>query len=182
MAVIVQEKQYEMPEDGQYTAIVADVVDLGICTGQYGPKHRVQILFILDALNSEGENFKVSIFANASLHEKATLRKTVKAILRRDVSGTFDLDELIGTTVGVVTEQNESDGKTFCNISAIIPAPKGSNLEIPSDFQRQVEKDGTGTTENPAVKKDFKKGGKPAPTLKAKPVTQAPIDDSDIPF
>ena len=184
MAVIVTEKQFELPEDGQYLAVVADVIDLGTVTGTWGPKDRVQIVFLLDALNSQGEDFKVSVFANKSLHEKATLRKTLKAITRRDITGSYDMDEIIGTTVGVVTEQSESDGKTYSNISAIIPAPKGQKMEIPADFQRQVEKDGTGTTENPAAYKNAakKQGAKPTFAKKQVAPEQPPISDEDIPF
>lgn len=181
MAVIVQEKQYELPEEGQYLAVVADVVDLGVVTGQFGPKERVQVVFLLDGINSQGENFRISGFYNKSLHEKATLRKTLKAILRREVTGSFDMDEIIGTTVGLVIEHNDgTDGKTYANIQAIIPAPKGQRMEIPADFQRQVEKDGTGTTDNPAVKKDAKKATAKPTFAKAAP-TQT-VSDEDIPF
>lgn len=190
MAVIIKEKEYELPEDGQYLAVVADVVDLGVVATQFGPKEKVQIVYVLDAVNSKGENFRISQFFNKSLHDKASLRKALKAILRRDVSGTFDMDDIIGVTAGIVTEQNESDGKTYANVQAIIPCPKGQKMEIPEDFQRQVEKDGTGTTENPAQKKQEKKQApRPQPTLKQKEQSSdksneqvSEISDSDIPF
>lgn len=188
MSVIIKEKEYEMPEDGQYLAVVADVIDHGIVqTEFYGAKEKISIVYILDALDSKGENFRISQFFNKSLHEKAGLRKALRAILRRDITGTFDMDEIIGVTVGVVTQQNKANnGKTYANIEAIIPGPKGQKMEIPAEFQRQVDRDGTGTTENPAQKKQEKKQApRPQPTLKHKEQdapASVPISSEDIPF
>lgn len=172
MALVVSEpdqKDFELPEDGQYLAVIADVIDLGEVQTGFGVKPKVQIKWLLDAFNSEGFQFQVSAFYTASLHEKANLRKALKSILGADVSGQFDLEELLGVNNQLVIQQNTPAGgeKTYANIVAILKAPKGKRLAIPDDFQRKSEKD----AKNKAGKKAA------APQLKkAAPAPQTPVE------
>jgi hypothetical protein len=152
MAVVVNEKQsnFELPEEGSYLAVVADVIDLGQVATNFGIKPRVQIVWLLDAYSEEtGEQLRLSAFYNASLDPKANLRKDIRSIIGKDVEGTYDLEELLGVNSQLVIQHNSTDKKTYANIVAILKAPKGKFLEIPADFERKIDKDGVGSTENP---------------------------------
>jgi hypothetical protein len=167
MSIIVKEpdqKDWERPEDGTYVGVIADVIDLGEVQTGFGVKPKVQIMWLLDAFDSNGHQHRVSSFYTASLHEKANLRKALKSILGADVSGQFDLEELLGINNQLVLQTTESGEKTYTNVIAILKAPKGPRMEIPDDFVRKSEKE---DTKKPAVKKA-------APQLKkvAAPVVQ----------
>jgi hypothetical protein len=153
MSIIVKEpdqKDWERPEDGTYVGVIADVIDLGEVQTGFGVKPKVQIMWLLDAFDSENRQHRVSSFYTASLHEKANLRKALKSILGADVSGQFDLEELLGINNQLVLQNTESGEKTYTNVIAILKAPKGPRMEIPEDFVRKSEKE---DTKKPAVKK-----------------------------
>lgn len=152
MSVIVNESEsnFSIPDEGQYLAVVADVIDLGKVTTRFGVKDKVQIVFLLDSYDAETQDqHRSSLFYNKSLHEKSGLRKAIRDIMGYDVSGQFDMDVMLGQTCLVVIQHNEREGNTYANIVAVLKAPKGQRLEIPADFQRKIDRDGTGTTENP---------------------------------
>jgi hypothetical protein len=173
MAIVVKEpdqKEFEHPEDGQYLGVIADVIDLGEVETGYGIKPRVRIVYLLDANDSEGNPFRVVSTYTASLHEKANLRKTLKSILGADVSGQFDLEELLGINNQLVVSTTEKDDKVYTNIVAILKAPKGSpRLAIPDDFVRQQDKQ----------KKQAAPAKKAAPQLK-KPAVKAPVVEEQV--
>jgi len=182
MAIVVSEpdqKDWELPEDGQYRAVIVDVIDLGEVQTGFGVKPKVQIKWMLDAFNSEGFPFYASSFYTASLHEKANLRKALKSILGADVSGQFDLEELLGINNQLVIQQNTPAGgeKTYANIVAILKAPKGKRLEIPADFVRKSEKDAEnkkqGGQKKPAQPQLKQAAKKPAPA----PVAQEQVEE-----
>jgi hypothetical protein len=167
MAIVVKEpdqKEFEHPEDGQYLGVIADVIDLGEVETGFGVKPRVRLVYLLDQNDSEGNPFRVVATYTASLHEKANLRKALKQILGADVSGQFDLEELLGINNQLVVQTTEKDDKVYTNIVAILKAPKGSpRLQIPDDFIRQQDK-----------QKKQQSAKKAAPQLKKAVVQQTP--------
>ena len=169
MAIVVKEpdqKEFEHPEDGQYLGVIADVIDLGEVETGFGVKPRVRIVYLLDANDSEGNPFRVVSTYTASLHEKANLRKALKQILGADVSGQFDLEELLGINNQLVVTTTEKDDKVYTNIVAILKAPKGSpRMAIPDDFVRYQDKQ----------KKQSAPAKKAAPQLAKKPAVKAPV-------
>jgi len=173
MAIVVKEpdqKEFEHPEDGQYIGVIADVIDLGEVETGFGIKPRVRIVYLLDANDSEGNPFRVVSTYTASLHEKANLRKALKSILGADVSGQFDLEELLGINNQLVVTTTEKDDKVYTNIVAILKAPKGSpRLAIPDDFVRQSEKQ-----KKQAAPK------KAAPQLAKKPTVKPPVVEEPV--
>ena len=168
MAIVVKEpdqKEFEHPEDGQYLGVIADVIDLGEVETGFGVKPRVRIVYLLDANDSEGNPFRVVSTYTASLHEKANLRKALKSILGADVSGQFDLEELLGINNQLVVTTTEKDDKVYTNIVAILKAPKGSpRMAIPDDFVRYQDKQ---KKQTPAKKA--------APQLAKKPTVKPPV-------
>jgi hypothetical protein len=163
-------KEFELPEDGSYLAVLADVIMLGPCATAFGIKNKVQVVWLLDAYDSEGYQFRVSNFYNESLHENATLRKDLNKVMGTDVGTSFDADEAIGIVNQLVVQQSKpnKEGKVFANVVAILRAPAGATMELPADFERKIDRDGVGSSENPVNTAP----GKKAP-VKAKP-QQAP--------
>ena len=169
MAIVVKEpdqKEFEHPEDGQYIGVIADVIDLGEVETGWGVKPRVRIVYLLDANDSKGNPFRVVSTYTASLHEKANLRKALKQILGADVSGQFDLEELLGINNQLVVTTTQKDDKIYTNIVAILKAPKGSpRMAIPDDFVRYQDKQ----------KKQAAPAKKAAPQLAKKPTVKPPV-------
>ena len=168
MAIVVKEpdqKEFEHPEDGQYIGVIADVIDLGEVETGWGVKPRVRIVYLLDANDSEGNPFRVVSTYTARLHEKANLRKALKQILGADVSGQFDLEELLGINNQLVVTTTQKDDKIYTNIVAILKAPKGSpRMAIPDDFVRFQDK-----------QKKAAPAKKAAPQLAKKPTVKPPV-------
>lgn len=152
MAVMITTQaggDWELPEDGSYLAVLADVIFLGPVATAYGVKDKVQLKWLLDAYDTEGNQFQVSSFYNATLDERSNLRKDAKSIAGFDVGESYDIEQLLGTNNQLVIQQNVSGEKTYANVVAILKAPKGKILEIPADFERKIDKDGVGSTERP---------------------------------
>ena len=169
MAIVVKEpdqKEFEHPEDGQYIGVIADVIDLGEVETGFGVTPRVRIVYLLDANDSKGNPFRVVSTYTASLHEKASLRKALKSILGADVSGQFDLEELLGINNQLVVTTTQKDDKIYTNIGVILKAPKGSpRMAIPDDFVRFQDKQ----------KKQAAPTKKAAPQLAKKPTVKPPV-------
>ena len=158
---------WELPEDGSYLGVLADVIFLGPVATAYGVKDKVQLVWLLDAFDAEGNQFRVSSFYNANLCEKSNLRKDMKIIMGFDVGETYDVDQAIGANKQLVIQQSTSGEKTYANIVAILAA-KGKQIGIPEDFERKIDRDGVGSTERPVNAAP----GKKAATAK-KPAQQA---------
>ena len=156
---------WELPEDGSYLGVLADVIFLGPVATAYGVKDKVQLLWLLDAFDSEGNQFHVCSFYNANLCEKSNLRKDMKVIMGFDVGETYDIDQAIGINKQLVIQQSTSGEKTYANIVAILSA-KGKQIGIPEDFERKIDRDGVGSTERPV---NAAPGKKAATAKKAAP-------------
>ena len=156
---------WELPEDGSYLGVLADVIFLGPVATAYGVKDKVQLVWLLDAFDAEGNQFRVSSFYNANLCEKSNLRKDMKIIMGFDVGETYDVDQAIGANKQLVIQQSTSGEKTYANIVAILSA-KGKQIGIPEDFERKIDRDGVGSTERPV---NAAPGKKAATAKKAAP-------------
>lgn len=178
-------KDFEPVSEGVHAAVLADVVDKGIVETAFGPKPKVQFTYLTDEADESGNTKYVFQSFTASLHEKASLRKAVKAVRGgKDIDGaSFDVETLIGSQVQLVIQHNEGrDGKVYANVASILK-PKGPAVEIPSEFKRRKDKpakDGTfsksptgGTAAAKAVL---------APARSNAVTATNSITDDDIPF
>jgi hypothetical protein len=141
MGVVIAKKVYEKPEEGSYLAVLADVVDLGMQETNYGMKDRLALVWVLDALNSDGYNFQLRQKFTKSLHENAQLTKTLKQITGAVPNeATFDTEPLIGLTRIVhVTHNANAKGEVFANIE-LIQRTKDV-IEVPENFVREQDKE-----------------------------------------
>lgn len=135
-------KEWTPAPEGLAQAVCVDVVDMGVVETQFGPKHKVRIVFQLDILSpDDGKRHQVSKMYSLSLAERANLRKDLetwrgKKFTADELHG-FDLEKLIGANAQLQIIHNISDeGRTWANIQAIIPLGKGERRIHPLDYVR----------------------------------------------
>lgn len=145
--------------EGQWQAVLVDVVDMGEAENNYGQmKHNVKYVFQIDALMENGKPFIVSGRYNATLHEKGNLRKFLqafrgKAFTPDELKG-FDDEDLIGTNAQVNIIHNQgNNGAVYANIASIAPWNPRLGDEIQAvDYTRVKDREEKGnfTTETGA--------------------------------
>jgi hypothetical protein len=190
-----ESKDFELPADGLYQAVLADVVDLGEQPTNFGDKHRARFVYILSETDSEGRPFRLFQQLNVSLHEKSGMAKVVRRLLGKDPGESFDLDLLIGKQCQLDVVQNEGkEGKVYANIMTVLSPTKNQAVGIPADFVRNIDKD---KEPKPAQKTTTTRVAPKAAAPKVAPKTAATgievgpqegsegnvnITDDDIPF
>jgi hypothetical protein len=169
--------------DGLHQAVLVDVVDLGEKETAWGLKHKVRLVWEIDAAMADGRRFTVSKQYTASIHEKAELRKDLKGMKGRDLNADemkkFDLEKLIGTPCTVFVEQSESqDGsKVYANVK-IVSKPGKSPIGPSGDYTRVQDRDSK-PGPRPFQKPSYAGS---APSKPAPAPTPEPGDDEDVPF
>ena len=121
MAFVIQQKSgYEPLPEGQHAVTITEVKDLGVQDGPYGAKHQLYLTFTTTAGKSMRKYY------TASINEKATLYKDVKAITGKAPVKEFDVESLVGKNLQiVVTHEEGKDGKVRGKIAAFLKAAPG---------------------------------------------------------
>lgn len=138
MSLIVSSKsgsEIDPVPAGLHLAVCVGVYDVGTQHSDiYGKDSRkVILMFELPELPALDIGPRVlSRRFTMSLNAKATLRAFLEMWRGRKFTeqelGGFDLSKLLGAPVQLQVMQEESDGKTYSNISTAIPAPKGTKI------------------------------------------------------
>ena len=132
--------------EGLYQAVCVDVVDLGLQTGPYGEKHKVELRWQTEMENEETRRrFQLRKWYTLSLHEKAALRKDLECWRGRkfteDELKGFDLEKLIAANCQLQVIHNiTDDGKTYDNIQAIVPHNPKLPKIAPQDYVREQDR------------------------------------------
>lgn len=126
------------PPAGVFPAICYRFIDLGTqqsaYQGQTKAAHKIMLTWEItdaDERMEDGRPFSISQRYTWSMHEKATLRKTLeswrgKAFEEKDFGpGGFDTRNLIGAPCLIGITHVEKDGKTYANISSVNKLMKG---------------------------------------------------------
>ena len=132
------DKEYKLVNPGAHTAICNMVVDVGLQQTGYGPKHKVYFRFELPGERVEWEKdgvkhngpMSVGQFFTVSLSQKSTLRGFLeswrgRAFTKQELDG-FDLFNVAGVPCILNIVHNAHEGKTYANIKAVMPLPKGT--------------------------------------------------------
>jgi len=142
MSLLAQKKRgFTIPE-GAYQGILVGVYDLGTQTSEKYQNEAQKVAFIWE-LPEVDTAFDApvtlcKIYTN-SLHEKATLRSHVEAILGRSLSDSeaekgVELNQLLGANAQLYVVQTESNGRTRMNIRNVTPLmPKTKKLKSYSE-------------------------------------------------
>jgi len=110
--------------DGMHTAKCIAIADLGELENKFQDnklQHKVEVIWAIDKKTEEGEALTIKKRFTLSLHEKATL-----AIMLKDIKVEIEtLQDLLGTTCAIVTqqEQNEDKTRTFANVKTFMANP-----------------------------------------------------------
>ena len=179
MLIESNQKEFEVPDSGEFIGVVADFVDVGPVPTQYGVKNMVRIVWVLDKNDSEGKPFNAIQQIPASIHEKSNLYKITKSILGTAPQVPFESDVLIGISRKLfISKQLTTKGKPFANIVAIMALPAGVlALAIPAGFVRAKDKQAKIYNNTKAT------ASTPAPAAQAStPPTAAPTTAADVAF
>jgi len=128
---------------GIHSAVCVDVQDLGLQTGAYGAKHKIRLVWQLDALDPEaGRRVEVARVYTLSLHERAALRKDLerwrgRAFTDQELDLGFDLEKVIGANCQVLVSHSLGEnGTLYANVDSLLPAAKGAPKLAPEAFTR----------------------------------------------
>jgi hypothetical protein len=128
---------------GIHAAVCVDCQDLGLLQGAYGAKHKIRLVWQLDALDPEaGRRVEVARVYTLSLSERAALRKDLERWRGRvftdaELDLGFDLEKLIGVNCQVLVSHSLSDnGSTYADVDSVLPAAKGAPKLAPEAFVR----------------------------------------------
>lgn len=190
-------KQFAIHPAGVVAARATRIIDLGHqrteYKGEVKDSHKILIQWESEQLMEDGEHagkpFLISQRYTASLSEKAVLRKDLESWRGRKFTPAelerFDLKTVLGKPCMLNIVHNETGGKTYANISSIMPlpasmtAPKAVGDLIFFSFEDFDSATFAKLSENLqktiSEAKEFK-------SAQAAPVAAGDIDDSDIPF
>jgi hypothetical protein len=114
--------------EGVHNAVCVDVVDLGVLETPWGSKHKLRIVWEVEAKMDDGRPFTVRRQFTASLHEKSELCKCLKSwrgrpFTKEELAG-FDTEKIVGASAVLVVGHDEKDGNCWANVTAVSKATK----------------------------------------------------------
>ena len=148
MAIIARapESKFTPAPEGLHQAVCVDVHDLGLQKTPWGEKHKVLVVWQIDALEENGKRFQIRQSYTLSLSDKANLRRDLECWRGRkftdDELQGFDLEKLMGANCQLQVVHNLGDeGKTYANVQAIVPfnAKLGPKLS-PQEYVRMKDR------------------------------------------
>jgi hypothetical protein len=141
-----------LPENGEHTAILTEVQDLGDQDGPYGIRHMSKLVFALDDTGQEQW-----WYCKPTLHPASNFYKVAAALLNAVPPAELDSSELIGKSCILITEQyTNQQGKQRSGVKEIKPARGAPPRRSGSPYSQ--------------------------PTFSSKITPENPIDDDDVPF
>ncbi len=173
-------EQFPTAPAGTFPAVCVDVIDLGMVENKYDPeadpKQKVRLVWQLDENDKEGKPFMVKADYTASLHEKATLRKTLAAWRGRDFTQVelfgFDVESVLGAGCLLsVVHNTGSRGGTFANVASVMKLARNMTAPTPRDYVRMKDR-----TPEPSQRPDR------VAHEEEPPAYSHGITDDDIPF
>lgn len=176
---------FQPAPDGMHQAVLVDVIDEGEKETPWGKKHKVCLVWEIDAPMDNGRRFTVRKYYTASLNEKGNLRKDLKGWFGRDLNAEelkrFDLENLLGRPCSLFVEQSESaEGKVYANVK-IVSKPGKSPIGPSGDYTRAQDRDSK-PGPRPFQKPSYAQAARPSAPAPAPAPTPEPGDDEDVPF
>lgn len=138
---------------GVHQAVCVDVVDMGLLevtwNGQVKKQHKVRIVWQVEELMDDGKPFIVQKRYTASLHEKSKLRPELESwrgkAFTEDELREFDLEKLIGANCLLNVAHVQKDGKTYANVTAVMPLKRGMDRLVAMGYTRVIDRKETPT-------------------------------------
>jgi len=147
---------FDPAPEGLHRAVCVDVLDLGLQPSPWGEKHKVRIVWEVEAENSDGQRFQVRQTYNLSLNEKATLSEHLEAwrgkkYTTEERTEGIDLDLLVGQNcqLQIIHRESQDKKRTYANIQAMIVPAKGVEPLVPRDYEANPkEQQGGGSADD----------------------------------
>lgn len=118
--MIIDQPEFNMPEDGEHTATFASYEDLGEMADPYNPGKMKRRLKVVWELEDGAEQWD---WMTASLHTQATLYEVASVLLGHNPPKRMDLDDLVGLSCRIIIKHYEGqDGKTKSKVESYLPA------------------------------------------------------------
>jgi len=139
-------EKFPLPEAGTVQAVCCGVWDLGMQESTYNGetkiRHKVVIAWelnqLIDSPESEfhGKPYMTSKTYTLSLFENAALKKDLeswrgKAFTTDELKAGVELERLYGVNCLLGISHDEKAGKTYANVSSILPLMKGIEIMVP---------------------------------------------------
>lgn len=168
--------------EGVHNAVCVDVVDLGMVSTSFGPKHQIRIVWELEQLMPADKRnpqvqrpFMASKWYTASIGSKANLRKDLQSWrgkpFTEDELDKFDVDNVLHKQCRlVIQEYDKQDGSKGTKVISIMKADPKIALK-PSGFYERV-KDRKPQTGAPMSHANTPVGEEAPP----------PVEEDNIPF
>lgn len=183
-------KQYPIASEGVAQIVLADVVDIGLEQTENGPKPKVELYWVVDEKDPDGNYFVIKRKFTNSLHEKSNLYPIVLDLLGGVKPALpYDLEQLLGrANMGVIKHakgRGDNADKTYANIASMLPLKPGQSFAIPPGYIRV--KDG-GQYGRKRERNQQQASRTPAPSQSQQATAQAQqpanqqVVDDDIPF
>ena len=118
--------------------------------GQTQKVQEVKVVYETTVEDEEGKRFCLwsrgyRVDGRDPLHEKANLRQDLKKILGRDLTAKelegFDLESLLGRTVKIMVEHEQTDRGTFARITLLKAAKEGEVLKPSGTYKRVQDRE-----------------------------------------
>jgi len=134
-----QNRERQLIPTGPTVARCYRIIDLGTqettWQGQVSYKAKVMLMWELPKrLMDDGRPFSIHKEYTLSLSDKANLRKDIEqwmgTALKDEDTYSFDITWLLGNTalINVGHKENENSGKTYANITSLMPVPDGMDV------------------------------------------------------
>jgi hypothetical protein len=119
--IIVEQKEYEKPDEGWHKAKLIEVKDLGIVPTSFGERRKIQFKYEVAQVGSNGERLTTIERFNASLAARSNLGMRIRDLTGQFPTKQFDVASVEGWKGEIEIEHNESEttGKTYANIRKI---------------------------------------------------------------
>lgn len=115
--------------EGLHAAVCVDVIDKGEMLTKWGKKHKVKIVWEIEALMDNGQRFTATQLYSATLDDKSNLRKDLRSWRGKDftpdeLAGDWDLEQVIGKSCQVFIEHATTERGTFANVTKVLKPVK----------------------------------------------------------
>jgi hypothetical protein len=179
MPLYASKKTFKPAPEGLWDGVCIDVVDKGIVPTEWGPKHKVQFRWVVNAepKRNDGKPHMVSMSYPISMDERSNLRKMLELWRGRKFTPEelkkFDLETVLHAPCQIqVAHDTGSDGDPYAFPQVVMKARNGHRVEAPSDYVRECDRPGY---KSPKVEEEEE-------PEQLDEVNYDQITDDDIPF
>ncbi len=136
-------RTYTPAPEGTHQAVCVDVIDKGQLPNTFKPgttQHKIDVAWQINELRDDGKRHLVYKRYTLSLNEKASLRHDLESWrgkkFTRDEEMGFDVESVIGANGLVNVQHNTREGKTYANVTSVMPLMKGMGKIVAQNYVR----------------------------------------------